>query len=768
MALFRNRSFILIAGLGILSIFLSMGAQTAVFGAPPAQTVQIDSIITPHMVNNVLISDGSFEETPSAWRERDNTRCLPWIGDWSNIPNFPTAYDGNNYFWAGGKCGPVGNQVDNSNSTQQNITLQPIDTTLSFWYNAYRTDTDSAITDDYAYVKINNVEVWRLDMTQANNSNGWIQITLDINAYSGQSILLKLGGVNGNFAGAGNLFFDYIEVGHDATVTPSVQISKTPDNQTINLGETAVFTIDVTNDGNVTLYQVNVTDPNSPGCDLFIGQLDVAQTETYSCQKLNVNESFTNTAEVTAQDVNGIQVSDTDSADVNTLNPDITIFITPETQTISSGSNADFEITITNNGNVDLFNISVDAPKVSDCIQTIDQLNVGVSHSYNCTEPSITLSFLNIVTVTANDQLNNIVSANDDAFVDVIDSDIVIAINPDTQTVVSGNVAKFNVFVFNIGDVDLTNVQLFSEQVPDCNRTFNELAADNNTSFTCESSSVTEPFVNTVTATAFNPIANIEVSDSDIAFVDMLSLVIIINATPTSFESPGGGTAVTVNLTNIGNKSLTLTNITGTLFKTNTDQENSPLLNNSCTLDQIIIANGGTFDCAFDVEIFESTGEYDLEIEVTATDNNQIEVTGKAQTPITITPPQISNLYIPLLLNNYIFGEPNDICTEPFDIAVNTPYNFLADDINDWYYFELDSPANLTATLTNFAPIYGQISIWYGPCNAPVFLGHNGDFSTTKTVTLGLQPAGEYRVWVINDGSTTTNLLYTLQIMVTP
>ncbi|HXV98432.1 MAG TPA: hypothetical protein VEC93_08415, partial [Anaerolineae bacterium] len=30
----------------------------------------------------VLVNDGSFENSPSAWQEQDNTGCLPWIGEW--------------------------------------------------------------------------------------------------------------------------------------------------------------------------------------------------------------------------------------------------------------------------------------------------------------------------------------------------------------------------------------------------------------------------------------------------------------------------------------------------------------------------------------------------------------------------------------------------------------------------------------------------------------------------------------------------------------
>ena len=53
---------------------------------------------SPQMAANVLLPDGSFEQNPSLWAERDNTRCTPWIGDWSAIDGYPDAFDGSRYF----------------------------------------------------------------------------------------------------------------------------------------------------------------------------------------------------------------------------------------------------------------------------------------------------------------------------------------------------------------------------------------------------------------------------------------------------------------------------------------------------------------------------------------------------------------------------------------------------------------------------------------------------------------------------------------------
>src|SRR5262249_48179878 len=60
----------------------------------------------------------------------------------------------------------------------------------------------------------------------------------------------------------------------DVTVIhPSIDVQKTPDNQQIVAGGTASFHIVVTNDGDVALTSVEVTDVPAPGCAKSIGDL---------------------------------------------------------------------------------------------------------------------------------------------------------------------------------------------------------------------------------------------------------------------------------------------------------------------------------------------------------------------------------------------------------------------------------------------------------------------------------------------------------------
>jgi uncharacterized repeat protein (TIGR01451 family) len=81
--------------------------------------------------------------------------------------------------------------------------------------------------------------------------------------------------------------------------------------------------------------------------------------------------------------------------------PSIAISKTPGTQTITTGGNANFTITVTNTGDVDLDNVSVSDPLVADCDNVIGALSVGATNSYACQDVGVAGDYTNVVTVTS-------------------------------------------------------------------------------------------------------------------------------------------------------------------------------------------------------------------------------------------------------------------------------------------------------------------------------------------------------------------------------
>lgn len=112
--------------------------------------------------------------------------------------------------------------------------------------------------------------------------------------------------------------------------------------------------------------------------------------------------------------------------------------------------------------------------------------------------------------------------------------------------------------------------------------------------------------------------------------------------------------------------------------------------------------------------------------------------------------------------------EPNNSCNEAFGLNLDQEQQFQAEDVHDWYYFELTAPAAVTVELSQYAPEEGQMLVAGGPCEALVRRGHNGDFAARKVISLGQLAVGRYYIWVITDGPLDTGQPYTLRVNTAP
>jgi uncharacterized repeat protein (TIGR01451 family) len=181
-----------------------------------------------------------------------------------------------------------------------------------------------------------------------------------------------------------------------ATITilaPDVDITKTADNSTITAGQTAGFTVTITNEGLATATGVTLTDPLPAGTggdvnwsiDTTTGNsADFVITGSVGHQSLVLSASFLasdtlaagasisvhitsptngadtsattftgtlpNTATVTAPNQAGGETSDQASATITILAPDVDITKTADNSPITAGQKAGFTITITNEG----------------------------------------------------------------------------------------------------------------------------------------------------------------------------------------------------------------------------------------------------------------------------------------------------------------------------------------------------------------------------------------------------------------------------------
>jgi uncharacterized repeat protein (TIGR01451 family) len=186
--------------------------------SPNNRTVTVDAcqVVIVNFGNvpqTCAIQDFSFEQGPppaSGWTLAANNSCGR-IGNHSSIWGINTAHHGVNSYWAAGYC----NGTPSTDSVTQTITVPTGsgNQSLAFWLLSYRPSADDPTPDDYFRVLVNNTVIYSRNMTQVNNTYpNWLQVTLNLSAYAGSTVQLRLTGVS-NGALTGNVLVDEIRLG---------------------------------------------------------------------------------------------------------------------------------------------------------------------------------------------------------------------------------------------------------------------------------------------------------------------------------------------------------------------------------------------------------------------------------------------------------------------------------------------------------------------------------------------------------------------------
>ncbi|KAA1242425.1 gliding motility-associated C-terminal domain-containing protein, partial [Aquimarina sp. RZ0] len=271
-----------------------------------------------------------------------------------------------------------------------------------------------------------------------------------------------------------------------------------------SVGEIITYTIEITNDGNVTLSNVLVTDPNADTITpSTIARINPGETVTAVATHI-INQtdidmgSVTNVAQVTSEDPNGTPIEDLASDDPNTTDPDDpTITIINQAPAIELTKAADapvdgdydtvgelitYTIVVTNTGNTTLDNIIV-----SDANADIGSINPAiiatlepgastvVTASHMITEADLNVgSVTNVAQVTSEDPQGNPVEdlmSDDPSTPDPDDPTIVVMIDMNQSMAVTkaadtdmfsgvGDVITYTIQITNNGNVNLTNLVL--------------------------------------------------------------------------------------------------------------------------------------------------------------------------------------------------------------------------------------------------------------------------------------------------------------------
>jgi uncharacterized repeat protein (TIGR01451 family) len=366
----------------------------------------------------------------------------------------------------------------------------------------------------------------------------------------------------------------------------TIAIAKSPATQQVVIGGTATFSITVTNTGTQDLASVVVSDPASPDCNNTIGSLAAGTSTTYACLLTGATADFVNVAAVSGLDELGNTVADSDTADVDVIDPSIDTQKTPDLQSVLSGADVTFSIRVENTGDVALTDVTVADALTPACDATFASLTAGAAQTYDCTVTNVTADFTNIASVTGDDPLGNPVVNDDTADVDVIDPSIDIQKTPDLQTVLAGDDVTFTIRVENTGDVDLTNVTVTDALAPACDATFASVAVGSVQTYDCTVTNVTADFINTASV-AGDHAAGGTVTDHDTAAVDVVGPAIAIAKGPNPQQVVAGGTVTfDITVTNTGDVALSDVAVTDGA---------APLCNN--TIGALAIGETVTYSC---------------------------------------------------------------------------------------------------------------------------------------------------------------------------
>lgn len=344
-------------------------------------------------------------------------------------------------------------------------------------------------------------------------------------------------------------------------MNPAIAITKDVNQSTVLANTSVVYTIKVTNTGDVALNNVTVTDPVTPACAKSIGNLAVGAYHEYTCNAA-ITQDTTNVATVNSKDPQGTPLAPTsDDAVVDVIAPAITITKDVDKSMVLGGTLVNWTVVVKNTGDAVLSNVMVNDPVAPGCGGYVGTLAPGASQTLECSS-TLWSDTTNVATVNANDPLGNPLQESDDASVDVIAPALTITKSVDKPVVLSGTLVTWTVTVTNTGDVDLTYVSVSDPNATDCGGPIGLLAkgADPVTR-TC-TATITENTTNTATATGKDPLNN-TLSVSDTAWVTMISPGLSIEK---SVDKPVvlSGTDVTWTVTVKNTGDVDLTNVTVT------------------------------------------------------------------------------------------------------------------------------------------------------------------------------------------------------------
>ncbi len=307
------------------------------------------------------------------------------------------------------------------------------------------------------------------------------------------SVPINLGNEYAGRAGEVDWVFTVEELNSSPSIKVEKTVASTPaDGEAYKLGEKIGYEIKVTNNGDQLLLDVVVKD-DLTGSEWTVDELAEGASQTFSTE-YTVTEadiiagSVENTAAAKGTpenpDLPDVEDSDTvEVTDIDPSNPHITVAKTvtsepAEEKGYQAGEKIEYEITVTNDGNLTLKNVEVE-DDLTGGKWTVAELAIGASQSftteYTVTEADvINGSVKNVATATAENDDPDKPGPDDEDEVETptepsqphMTLDKTVTSTPENESYyVAGEVIEYKITVVNDGNLTLKNIEVKDELV---------------------------------------------------------------------------------------------------------------------------------------------------------------------------------------------------------------------------------------------------------------------------------------------------------------
>lgn len=343
-------------------------------------------------------------------------------------------------------------------------------------------------------------------------------------------------------------------------VHPSLGMTKTADKPAYRAGDTATFTIKVTNTGDTGLSGLQVTDVKAPSCALA-GALAPGESRTTTCTAKAPVADGVNTATAAGTDELGKQVTATADAPAPTIAPAVEVTKTANPPVIHAGDAVTFSVAVENTGDSPLAPVKVTDDTTTSCSRTFDGLAAGATQTYTCTaNPSTTTT--SHVTATGTDLAGQPVAATASATVTVITPALTLTKDAAPGVVRARDPITFTITVANAGDAPLTEVAVTDDRTPACARTIGALPPQGRQTYTCTAPAPPDDFTNTAAASGKDQLGRtVKVTDDAVVDVIHPGVALAAQASPAAVRE-GGTVTWTITATNTGDVPLTRVAVT--------------------------------------------------------------------------------------------------------------------------------------------------------------------------------------------------------------